>query len=811
MVHRQGTGTNLPLVQMIRNLKDKAENSSFSLNPFAERAAWSPGTEMSGGERKKRTPRGTGWEEAGGEFYQESYPGAELDLEALPRDPHYFATLLPSKQNRAATTRKPSKVDNKATYRRRTSTRQRNTNTMGQNTIPNDIQVAMMPDLSENLANEETTWEEMMLIKAMPVTMAQKKEIKAKLLSADTFRMQGMRRLKWRRRKLWEYLKVRWKEFHTRIELWRSSFQKMDGRFGPAITSFFTFIKWLMLLNIVVALIISSFIILPTAVMEEREEECLPTNQTSTSIPCCSQLYMEHNSSLAAPSAVFEVLQGSGWLDRTLLFYGYYTYTPLINGSIYYDLPVAYVFTFMSVFLLCFFTILKSGSVGFKERLIESEGQYYKFCSLVFSGWDFCLHSDKGTSAKHKALFLEMKEHIEQERREDDKKNRSRDECCRTLLTRLSMKILVKLIFAAASSLIYFTIQFAYTELQTDDYTDEYRLLLEYMPALSIVGVNLVVPNILHYLVTLEGYSPLNTQRMVLLRNLLLRFSTICVLLVSIHSLVGCSIGPNDACVSHSCRTPLCWETFAAQQILKIVVVDFLAQIGITFFINFPRMLLARHVRCKLTKVMCLQEFDIFKHLVDVVYIQFLVWLSSFIMPLMPALGALLLFVLFYVKKFACMVNSMPSSTTLYRVRKSTSLYLLVLLGTFFAAMGPVIFAAVTLEPSRSCGPLRGQRTYASLVESTYRSFPTWIQNGATIITSSTVAFPTLVFLWLLFYYYYILTRENRQMVIVLKKQLVLEGHDKQFLLNRLSAFIKQHQERHKPARSIDPPIANSA
>ncbi|CAB0013491.1 unnamed protein product [Nesidiocoris tenuis] len=629
--------------------------------------------------------------------------------------------------------------------------------------------------------------------------------------SADTFRMQGMRRLKWRRRKLWEYLKVRWKEFHTRIELWRSSFQKMDGRFGPAITSFFTFIKWLMLLNIVVALIISSFIILPTAVMEEREEECLPTNQTSTSIPCCSQLYMEHNSSLAAPSAVFEVLQGSGWLDRTLLFYGYYTYTPLINGSIYYDLPVAYVFTFMSVFLLCFFTILKSGSVGFKERLIESEGQYYKFCSLVFSGWDFCLHSDKGTSAKHKALFLEMKEHIEQERREDDKKNRSRDECCRTLLTRLSMKIFVKLIFAAASSLIYFTIQFAYTELQTDDYTDEYRLLLEYMPALSIVGVNLVVPNILHYLVTLEGYSPLNTQRMVLLRNLLLRFSTICVLLVSIHSLVGCSIGPNDACVSHSCRTPLCWETFAAQQILKIVVVDFLAQIGITFFVNFPRMLLARHVRCKLTKVMCLQEFDIFKHLVDVVYIQFLVWLSSFIMPLMPALGALLLFVLFYVKKFACMVNSMPSSTTLYRVRKSTSLYLLVLLGTFFAAMGPVIFAAVTLEPSRSCGPLRGQRTYASLVESTYRSFPTWIQNGATIITSSTVAFPTLVFLWLLFYYYYILTRENRQMVIVLKKQLVLEGHDKQFLLNRLSAFIKQHQERHKPARSIDPPIANSA
>lgn len=57
--------------------------------------------EMSGGERKKRISKGAGWEEAGGEFYQECYPGAELDIEHLPRDPHYFATLLPSKQNRA--------------------------------------------------------------------------------------------------------------------------------------------------------------------------------------------------------------------------------------------------------------------------------------------------------------------------------------------------------------------------------------------------------------------------------------------------------------------------------------------------------------------------------------------------------------------------------------------------------------------------------------------------------------------------------------------------------------------------------------
>lgn len=56
---------------------------------------------MSGGDRKKRSSRGTGWEEAGAEFFQESYPGGDVDLEVLQRDPHRIATLLPSKQNRS--------------------------------------------------------------------------------------------------------------------------------------------------------------------------------------------------------------------------------------------------------------------------------------------------------------------------------------------------------------------------------------------------------------------------------------------------------------------------------------------------------------------------------------------------------------------------------------------------------------------------------------------------------------------------------------------------------------------------------------
>lgn len=57
---------------------------------------------MSENERKKRSQCIDVWEEAGSEFYQESYPGMEADLEAFQRNPNKLSTLLPSNKTRTA-------------------------------------------------------------------------------------------------------------------------------------------------------------------------------------------------------------------------------------------------------------------------------------------------------------------------------------------------------------------------------------------------------------------------------------------------------------------------------------------------------------------------------------------------------------------------------------------------------------------------------------------------------------------------------------------------------------------------------------
>lgn len=72
------------------------------------------------------------------------------------------------------------------TTRRRNSTLTA-TRTFRRGSQYQEIQVAALPDLSENLINESQTWEEIREIKAMPVPMAQKRELKNQLQVNKSF------------------------------------------------------------------------------------------------------------------------------------------------------------------------------------------------------------------------------------------------------------------------------------------------------------------------------------------------------------------------------------------------------------------------------------------------------------------------------------------------------------------------------------------------------------------------------------------------------------------------------------------------
>lgn len=325
-------------------------------------------------------------------------------------------------------------------------------------------------------------------------------------------------------------------------------------------------------------------------------------------------------------------------------------------------------------------------------------------------------------------------------------------------------------------------------------------LFFEFLPYLGIVCLNLLVPLLFNYLVKFEDYSPMFVIKVTLLRTVFLRLSSLAVLLSRFYHLISKNVG-TDKCFNEEKGTPACWETFVGQSFFKLIFTDFLSHCLVTFFINFPRALISRHFDSKVAKFIGDQEFELSKHCLDLVYSQTLVWLGSFFAPFLPLIASVLNFCMFYVKKFACLHNCKPSLVH-YRASRSNSLFMLVLLLGFVVAVVPVAYSITEILPSRSCGPFRGMQVVWDVVTSAFLKAPDFIQNIVFFVGTRSFAVPFFITLILFLYYYSGVSAANRKYAELLRNQLVLEGHDKSFLLSRLTAVIARQQQLQQEAHN---------
>lgn len=145
---------------------------------------------------------------------------------------------------------------------------------------------------------------------------------------------------------------TKWSEYWTKMELWRSSLKKIEGNFGTGVVAYFVFLRWLMILNLLIFSIIFVFIILPQFLLiEPKDLPCdlyaepvsvqrlvVPdtNNQTSgynetiqiyanTSTQCCRELYINEIRINRNEFSLLHLAQGTGFMEKTLLFYGMYT------------------------------------------------------------------------------------------------------------------------------------------------------------------------------------------------------------------------------------------------------------------------------------------------------------------------------------------------------------------------------------------------------------------------------------------------------------------------------------------------------
>lgn len=684
-----------------------------------------------------------------------------------------------------------------------------------------DTYLEVLPDLTQGV-DEEETWEKLQQIRAHAVPIEEKRKLKQQLQSAPTLRTRGLAAFKLSRRKFFSQTKSRLREMISKIELWHWSLRYVEGNFGTGLVAFFTFIKWLLYLNLFTCVLLGVFILVPQIFLLHSKDSCIvdswpnsnDDNETVLSennTNCCTKYHDEIQSDPPERDNYYLIqlvqdgVQGTGPLELSYLFYGFYPRHILVlevAPEWKYNLPLAYLLVLVVTLILSLVLMVRAAARGLRESLRSSEGQFYQYCNLIFGGWDYCIENNKAASIKKKAIYNELCNHLETERYNEEKEQRTKKERCRLYMVRLLVNLVVLALLSVSFVAIYKSTIFAFDRLEEAKGPKESEhdklmiLLFEYLPSGVIVTLNIIIPYLLQALVKLEHYTPNSILVFTLVRTVFLRLASLVVLLISIYqSIPACPDNKRPECIDE-CTRPRCWETYVGQQLYKLTILDLIIMFLTTFLVNFPRKCIGHKLMrgSQIGAAIGDIEFAIPKHVLDIVYGQTLCWLGMFYSPMLPAVTCIKLVLVFYIKYFDCKVNSSQSSQ-LYRTSRSNALFISILLVSFIVTIIPVGYSIAEIKPSLACGPFRGLDTIWSEMLAVIQESPDWLKAVLLFLGTAGFAVPAIIFLILAGYYYYAVAAANKHMVSLLKNQLVLEGHDKQFLLSRLNHMIKMSAE----------------
>lgn len=632
------------------------------------------------------------------------------------------------------------------------------------------------------------------------------------------------------------------RDITTWLTMWSSALKTIEGHFGTGVVSYFLFLRWLLLLNLLMFLLPALFIItphwiLPTVfepnetaytavtsiptelrVMEFSSVRLSPPNLLpeaemddgwaagNRTLPKMQECYDKYHTRVAGQtkggiSQLQDFLQGTGWMELTALFAGRYinSVDHIAGTKLRYNFPLAYVLTNVACFVLCLLLMVRYTTVGVREALLVSEGKLHRYCNMVFASWDFCITDERTARLKHVSIVQELKSDLAEERRSAEIASWSRRKKVGLFVVRLLVNLFVVAVIVGSLFAVYNATSFSFqrqSQAQTTHKT--LALAIQFVPSLVITGLNIIVPALFSKLIRLENYSVAFQVKLTLLRTVFLRFTSIFVLLLSLYKQINCSPVRENNCLEGygECKKPMCWETAVGQQIYKLTMLDFIVGVALVFVVECPRKLIVTRCECKLAKVIGQQEFNIPNRVLDLVYSQTLCWLGTFYCPLLPAITFIKYFIIFYVQKFTLMNNSAPSQTP-YRASRSNTFFVIVLLLALFLAVIPFSYALVEIQPSLSCGPFQKYFFTWEVVPDLINSWKDhpwgwYVVKAVDFLTSVAFGVPVVVVLAISIYYYYSVAAAHAHMEKVLKDKLVLEGKDKQFLLARITEVARQ-------------------
>ncbi|XP_019328204.1 PREDICTED: transmembrane channel-like protein 7 [Aptenodytes forsteri] len=621
-----------------------------------------------------------------------------------------------------------------------------------------------------------------------PLTIAEKRRLRD-CQQADIKYISGWKQ--WKRTSSKSLKKVlnEVRELLSFLELWRHDIHSIEGKFGTGIQSYFSFLRFLVLLNFIIFILMFSFVTLPSIISKYGIFNSSFTKTPLKNIePHCTVYKPSGNMGLVYfYTYLKDLLSGTGFLEVTSLFYGYYTIDAAWLRILRYNLPLAYLLATFAYLALSLLWIIKRSVEGFKQNLVHDEDQFQSYCNKVFAGWDFCITDPNAAQLKHRSLQYELQTDLEEERLKRKIADRTMKEKLRIYSLRLFINIIVIAVLSGCFYAIYRATVFSQENSNDVSNTNfQANLLVQYLPSIVITLANFIAPQIFSFLIRFEDYSPAFEIRLTLMRCVFVRLANIGVLLFSLWSQISyCATDECKAC-GYNYELYPCWESEVGQEMYKLMIFDFIILLAGTLFVDFPRKLLVTHCSCKPVQWCGLQEFGISDNVLEIIYGQTICWIGTFFSPLLPAIATIKYFLIFYIKKISLIHTRKPAARPI-RASSSNFFFLVVLLIGLVLAFIPLGISIAYIPSSKACGPFRSFNTSWAVVPDTILGFPTGLQQVLHGIASEAFAVPFFMVICLIMFYFIALAGAHKRVVEQLREQLMMESHDKLFLIRKIT------------------------
>ncbi|KAM6250278.1 transmembrane channel-like protein 5 [Porphyrio hochstetteri] len=630
-------------------------------------------------------------------------------------------------------------------------------------------------ELIRNLASM-STGERIKAIQKMPETMKKKREIRNKVLQEITKKswhrcvqlscctdcLQGAV-VSFRRfgNTLSEY-------FHL-LQFFHKTLKIIGAKFGTSVLSYFIFLKWLLTFNIFSFLINFSFITIPQFIAAE------PNDLSFTGL---------------------ELVTGAGYFQQTVLYYGFYTNATIskIENGPSYNMQLAYIFTVGLYFVICFLILLFSMAKSFSKNFINPRA-YAGNASKLLCTWDFNITNEKAVKLKQKNLSTQIKEDLTEVNREV--LNFSvKERAVRVVIHLGSWAASLGTAVAACAGVYFLSVNNLRLFVNGGKNDLESQAAMLVLPIVASL-LNTFIPFFYSWLGHLEKFqTPGHHIYVTIARNIVLKISIVGIL---------CYYWLNVVAASES----QCWETLVGQDIYRLVVVDFIFCLLGSFFGEFLRRIIGTTVCADLG----LPEFDIGRNVLDLIYAQTLTWIGILFSPLLPGIQLIAFSVVFYVKKVSLMMNCQPPRKAWRTAQMMTSFMFLLFFPSFLGVLSVIGVTVWRLKPSAECGPFRGLTSmfaavseWIKVLESHAASkWVVWIYHN--LITSELFFFILSLLVLIITYLYCQIIEGRKTMTKLLEKQIINEGKDKVFLLNKLRALQRANASAQRaPGLQRDPP-----